>query len=167
MLSVLGIIVFVVHSWSIWQYLFYLPSFVLKYDAGEILAIFFYHMTFAFFESLLVCLIFLFVSALLPASWLRLGFVHKSFLLLVFAIVGAVILQKSFADGVLVTNAAMPYLGLGAGLLLLSGLLILDARVLHLQRVLVDLAERISVMLLVFLPLDAFGLAVVTIRLLR
>jgi hypothetical protein len=169
LVGIFGIVVFIVHAWSIWQFLFYLPSFVLKYDAGEIIAIFFYHLTFAFLESLLVCGLLAILSAALPMGWLRNGFVHKAFLLILLAIAGSIALQKSMVDGLLVIDPSRPYIvytGVAAGLLLVA-FLILAARLDGVRQALDDLVDRFSVMLLLFLPLDAIAVAVVAIRLLR
>ena len=169
LISVFGIVVFIVHAWSIWQFLFYLPSFVLKYDTGEIISVFFYHLTFAFLESILVCGMFAILSAALPMSWLRNGFAHKAFLLILFAIAASIALQKSMVDGLLVIDPSKPYLvytGVVAGILLVT-FLILAARLASFRIILDNLVDRFSVMLLLFLPLDAIAVVVVTIRLLR
>jgi hypothetical protein len=169
-ISVFGLVVFAVHGWSVWQFLYYLPSFILKYEIGEIVAIFSYQMTFAFLESMLVCGLLVLLSGLLPTAWFRIGFVHKAFLLFIFVAAGSIVLQNSFVDGLLILDTSqtrLMYIGTGLGLLLLLGLLVLVHKVIRLQKLLEFLVDQVSVMLFLFLPLDAIGLVVVTIRLLR
>ena len=169
-LGVLGVVVFAVHSWSVYGFLFNLPAFILKYRPGEILAVFFYHMVFAFFESFCIGLVLVVLSAILPSAWMRKGFVHKGFLLVLAAAIGAVALQNSFSYAIFefdASNMHLLYERLGVGVLLFAGIWALTHYVAGLQKLLVRLVEQISIMLYIYLPLDVIGLLVVGWRLLR
>ena len=168
--SIFGVVVFAVHSWSVYAFLFNLPSFVLKYRAGEIVAVFFYYMAFAFLESVVFSTVLVLAAAILPFAWIRQGFVYKGFLLLLAATVGAIALQNSFSFEIFefdASNLGLLYERIGAGLMVFAVIWALTQKYAALQRFLADLVERISVMLFVYLPLDAVGLLVVAWRLLR
>jgi hypothetical protein len=168
--SIFGVVVFAVHSWSVYGFLFNLPAFVLRYRAGEIVAVFFYHMAFAFLESVFFSALLVLVAALLPFAWIRKGFVYRGFLLLLAATVGAIALQNSFSFEIFefdASNLGLLYERIGGGLILFAGTWALTQKYAGVQRFLGDLADRISIMLFVYLPLDAVGLLVVAWRLLR
>jgi hypothetical protein len=168
--SIFGVVVFTVHSWSVYGFLYNLPSFLLKYRAGEIVAVFFYQMAFAFLESVCFTAVLVLVAALLPFAWIRKGFVYKGFLLVLAATASAIALQYSFSFEIFgfdPSNPGVLYERVGAGLILFAGTWALTQKYAGLQRFLVQLADRISIMLFAYLPLDAVGLLVVAWRLLR
>jgi hypothetical protein len=169
-LSVFGVVVFTVHSWSLREFLFRLPSFILKYSVSEISAVFFYHITFAFLESVIFCGTLVLISGILPSGWLRSGFVYKGFLFVLVAAAAAIILQRNFNDGVLTIDISMKYLfylGVGGGAVLLIGLFVLAQKMTRLQKLIVSVADRVSIMLYLYIPLDFIGLLVIGYRLLR
>lgn len=165
-----GVVVFVVHSWSVRGFLFNLPSFVLKYRPGEILAIFCYHMAFAFLESLVGSALLVVLAALLPSKWFRNGFAYNSFLLVLATVIGAIFLQNSFSYGEFAfdgSKAIALYEYVGIGLMLFVGLWIVVAKIGRVQRLIMFLVDQISVMLFIYLPLDAIGSLVVAVRLIH
>jgi hypothetical protein len=169
-LSVLGVVVFAVHGWSVRGFLYNLPSFILKYRPNEILVVFWYHMAFAFLESVAfgACLVLL--AALLPSSWIRYGFVCKGFLIVLAVGIVAIILQFSFAYGTFTpptSNRNLLTAEIAAGVILFIGLLVLADRTTRFQHLIQFLVDQISIMLLVYLPLDAISLVVVAWRLVR
>ena len=170
LLSVLGLVVFVVHSWSVRSLLFHVPYFILKLTAGEVLAVASYHMVFALLESTLVMALLTLLAAVLPAAWLRDGFVHKGFLVIIAAGLAAVFLQQSFFYGAFAfdhPNQVALYWRAALGVVLFSGAWLLVDRSRRLQAGIGSLVERFSVMLLIYLPLDLVGLLVLAPRLVR
>ncbi len=166
--GVLGVIVFAVHTWSIRGFLYSLPSFVLKYDAAEILVIFCYHMAFALLESVATLAGLLIVAAALPAEWLRNGFVPKGFVLVLAASTAAIYLQYSYVSDTFVfaTGPISRYLPqILGGLILAVALYVWTWRSARLQRWLTFLVDQISIMLFIYIPLDFVGLIVVAWRL--
>lgn len=167
-LSVFGVVVFVVHSWSVRGFLYHLPSFLLKKSVGEIAAIFSYHMVFALLESGLVLAAILALAFLLPSALLQQGFVYKGFLIVTAAAVAAILLQDSPAYETF-TLAASNDPGLigkiSATVIICIVLGVLAHRRASLQRALVFLVDQISIMLFVYLPLDIIGLLMVAARL--
>ncbi len=168
--SLSGVLVFVVHSWSVQAFLFNLPSFILKYRSLEVVAIFCYHMVFAFLETLLCAGLLVVLAGVLPSKWLRKGFVYKGFLIVLAAVIGAIFLQNSISYGEFAYAGSKAYLlyeYIGGGLIVFAGLWVLVAKVGRVQRWIVFLVDQISIMLFIYLPLDVIGLAVVAVRLIR
>jgi hypothetical protein len=151
-------------------FLYNLPSFLLKYTTGEILVVFCYHMAFAFLESLSVMAVLLAISALLPAGVLRKGFAYKGLLVLAAGCAAAIFLQYSYVSESFAFEGAgrgLFWAKVAGGLLAFLGLYAAATRVARVQKALAWLADQISVMLFVYLPLDLVGLLVVGFRLLR
>jgi hypothetical protein len=170
LIGVLGVIVFAVHSWSIRGFLFSLPSFILKYRPDQILAVFCYHMAFALLESMCAMTLLLVLSALLPQAWLRKGFAYKGFVLVAAACAAAIFLPYSYVSENFVFEGPGRDAFLaefGAGLAAFVALYVACLRSLRLQNWLTSLVDRISIMLYIYIPLDAVGLLVVSARLLR
>ena len=167
-LSVFGVVVFAVHSWSVRGFLFHLPSFLLKKPLGEIAGIFCYHMVFALLESGFLIAFILILAVVLPSAWLRNGFVYKGFLLVAAATVTAILLQDSPAYETFtfaISNDPNLAAKISVTLIAFLVLYVLAHRRPGLQKPVIFLADQISIMLFVYLPLDAVGLFVVAARL--
>ena len=162
--------VFAVHSWSVRGFLYNVPSFVLRLTVAETFAIFCYHMAFALLETVICCAFLVALSALLPAAWLRDGFAYRGFLIILAAGILAIIMQFSFAYGEWRFETSDPLVLLAsfsAGAVLFLMLYVLSHRVDRLQRFILFIVDQISVMMFIYLPLDAIALLVVAARLLR
>ena len=163
--TVLGVVVFVVFGWSVRGFLHEVPSFINYFRVGQILAIFAYMMGFALLESLLVAFGLGLLSVLLPAPWFRNGFVYKSFVTLLWGGIAMLWLENTFMSW----NNRFPPLDL---LLTFSGitlgawviLLVLFQYLKPLQKALLFIADRIGVMVYLYVPLGLLGLVVVLIR---
>ena len=163
-----GVVVFVVHSWSVGGFLYHLPYFALRYPAFEIAGIFSYYMVFALLESVLFAGILVALAALLPARWLRDEFAFEGTLITVGASVMGVILQSSPAyDPFTFDLATDPTLfaRLGAVAFFVLGVFLMAFRYTRVQRWTSFVAEQVSVMLFLYIPLDVLGLVVTTLRL--
>lgn len=116
-------------------------------------------MAFALLESLLITATLLLLSMLLPAAWLRDGFAYKSFVFLIVATGASIYLQQvlrsSWPSSQILTLAwAAPLLGMAA-LLALAHLLP------RFKHILLDIQDRLSIMLYVYIPLGILSLVVV------
>lgn len=160
--TVFGIVVFVVHSWSVRGFLYLLPSFLLDYGLGEIFSIFGYMMAFALFESLLVLSGLLALSLVLPVRWFREGFVYKSLLTVTVATISFIVIQSFLKDVV----PTLQELALIASLSLLTwvGLLVLSHNFKPSQNVLFSIADRLSIMTYLYVPLGVTGFLTVLLR---
>ena len=163
--TVLGMVVFMVFSWSIWGFLHEIPSFLLYFRVGQILAIFAYMMGFALLESLLVMIGLGLMSLVLPVGWFKNGFVYKSFITV---LLGAVVIL-SFGNTLMSLNNDFPPLEsiLKSSLIAIVAwvvLLFLFQYVKPMQKMVLFIADRMGVMAYFYLPLGAIGMIVVLIR---
>ena len=168
MLSVFGVVVFAVHSWSVGGFLYHLPYFVLKKPFGDLAGVLSYYLVFALLESVLVSTALVALAAVLPAKWLRDGFAFKGTLITAAAAAMSIMLQESPAyetftfelpnDPTLVVRLA------GIPLLVLA-VYLLSTRVPKIRKWTLFLAEQVSIMLFIYMPLDVLGLVVTAIRL--
>jgi hypothetical protein len=119
-------------------------------------------MAFAFLESLMVTFALVLLSAILPSNWLREGFVYKGFIAITMATIAAIILQRTLQGEL----PALPILTLiwFTPLVWAAIFIILAHRKPRVQSILVDIAERISIMLFLYVPIGVISLLVVTIR---
>jgi hypothetical protein len=161
-IAVLGVSVFVCHSWSIWTFLHEFPSFLLYFRPTEISVVFAYMMAFAFLESLLVTTGLVVAGAILPSKWLRDGFAYKGFIFVVVGSIAAFMLQKNLryefpSTQMLTLNLVIP-------LTLIAVFIAASHMWGPLQKVLLDIQDRISIMLYVYGPIGLVSILVVVFR---
>ena len=118
-------------------------------------------MAFAFLESLLITGILVLLSAILPPNWLRNGFAFKGFIVIVMATASAILLQRTMQGSL----PALPVLTLiwFTPLVWTIIFIILAQRKPRVQRILLEVAERISIMLFLYVPVGLISLLVVTL----
>ncbi len=159
---VFGIILFAVHSWSIRAFLYEFPSLILYMNLGQVAGVFAYMMAFAFLESLLALGVILLVSAILPRSCYRQGFVAKGFLTVLAAGAFAINVRMSMPNRYPGVEFLYVRAALAAAVLIGS---ILAAHFFRpFQKALDFLAEQISIMLYIYIPIGALSLLVVIAR---
>ena len=119
-------------------------------------------MAFAFLESLLVTSALVLLSAILPSNWLRHGFVYNGLITIVMGTIAAIILQRTLQGHL----PAPPILTLiwFTPLVWTAVFIILVQRKPRVQDMLLDIAERISIMLFVYVPIGFLSLVVVAVR---
>jgi hypothetical protein len=159
---VFGVALFIVHSWSIHTFLYNIPSFILYMNIGQIVGVFAYMMAFALLESLLVMGLLLFVSAILPRAWYRDKFVSKGFLTILVSAALAIAIRLSLGN-------LYPGIEELYGKVLIAGLVLIGSILaVHyyqpLQKVLEFLAEQISIMTYLYLPIGIISVVVVLAR---
>ena len=118
-------------------------------------------MAFAFLESLLITGILVLLSAILPSNWLRNGFAFKAFIVIVMATASAILLQRTMQG----TMPALPVLTLiwFTPLVWAVIFIILAQRKPRVQSILLEIAERISIMLFIYVPIGLISLIAVTV----
>ena len=119
-------------------------------------------MAFAFLESLMVAGFLVLLSAILPSRWLKDGFAFKGFILIGMATIAAIILQRTL-QGELPSSPILTLIWF-TPLVWAVVFIILAERKQRVQTVLLDIAERISIMLFLYGPIGVISLLVVTIR---
>jgi len=124
--------------------------------------IFAYIMAFALLESLVVTAGLALTAAILPSKWLRDGFAYKGFIFVIVGSIAAYVLQKNLryefpSTQMLMLNLVIP--------LALIALFIAVSHVwVPLQKVLLDVQDRISIMLYIYVPIGVVSFFVVVFR---
>lgn len=163
--TVLGVVVFMVFGWSMWGFFYKVPSFILHFKVGQILAVFAYMMGVALLESLLVTLGLGLLSLLLPVGWFKNGFVYKSFITVLTGAIALLWLENT----IMAFNNKLPPADLlltAAGITLGAWVVLLLAfhYVKFLQNPVLFITDRVGVMAYLYIPLGILGLIVVLIR---
>lgn len=161
-ISVLGVAVFLCHTWTTIGFLNEFSSFILYLTPGVIGGIFAYMMAFALLESIAATAFLVLLSAILPARWLRDEFSLKGFIALMVAAAASILFQKYLTESfpsilVLLVSSIVP--------LMLIALLIAVARSIpRVRAILLNIQDRLLIMLFVYVPLGIFSLLVVLYR---
>ena len=121
-------------------------------------------MAFAFLESLLVTGVLVLLSAMLPSNWLRDGFIYKGLIIVGMMSLASIILQRTM-QGDLPTLAVLTLIWF-TPLVWASVFIILAQRSPRVQSILREIAERMSIMLFIYLPIGFLSLMVIVFRIL-
>ena len=159
---VFSAVVFAVFTWAVRSFIYKFPAFILYYGVLDLFSILAYLLTFALLESLLVTALIVGLAALLPGSWLKQGFAYKGFLTVLVAAVATIYIKETMTNQPTVKFLATAF---GTAFAIWIGLLLLAHFWLPLQRIVLDLADRISIFLYIYLPLGLVSVSVVLIRL--
>ncbi|HXQ33331.1 MAG TPA: hypothetical protein VN843_04850 [Anaerolineales bacterium] len=118
-------------------------------------------MAFAFLESLLITGALVMLSAILPRNWLRDGFIYKGFIVVGMAAIAAIILQRTLQGEL----PPLPILTLiwFTPLVWTVVLIIWAQKMPRLQSILLNLVDRISIMLFLYVPIGLLSLIAVVL----
>jgi hypothetical protein len=159
----LSMAAFLVFSWSLREFLFNFPAFMLSYGLGEILVIAAYVLMFALFETLVVMFVAVFLAVILPWGLLKNGFAYKaSFLFIAF---GFISVKLQFV----MTNQPKPEFLLWELVRALVYWLVpvlLTHYIAFIRKIVLDLLDRLTIFSFIYIPLGALSLIVVFVRLL-
>lgn len=161
-ISVFGVVVFACHSWTMLGFLNKLSSFLLYFSVGEILSIFAYMMSVALLESIAVTILLVLLSGLLPSNWLRDGFAYKGFVIVVIATAASILFQKLLPDDY--PSTLMLAVSALAPLILIVVLIGVGQSFPRLRSLLLDIQDRISIMLFIYVPIGILSLMIVVFR---
>ena len=119
-------------------------------------------MAFALLESLVVSGFLVLLSVILPSSWLKEGFAFKGFIVILIATVTSILFQKILDDDypptlILMVSSIVP-------LLLIALLIALATSMPKVQNILLNIQDRILIMLFVYVPLGLVFLMAVLYR---
>ena len=161
-IAVLGVTVFLCHSWTLLGFFNKLPSYLLYFTPSEIFGVFAYMMAFALLESLGFTSLLVLLSFILPSSWLKDGFAYKGFIIVVIATAASILFQKYLPNDypsalMLAVSAIVP-------LFLIVVLIGVSASTPSLQSLFRDIEDRFSIMLYIFVPIGLLSTAVVIAR---
>lgn len=118
-------------------------------------------MAFAFLESLLITGVLVALSAILPSKWLRDGFAYKGLIVIALATAFSILLQRTLHG----EYPDLPVLTLiwFIPLIWIVVFIILAERKPRVQRILLEIAERISILLFLYIPIGMISLIVVMV----
>jgi hypothetical protein len=161
-IAVLGVVVFVCHSWTMLGFLNKLSSFLLYFNVSEIFSIFAYMMSVALLESIAVTILLVLLSILLPSNWLREGFAYKGFVIVTIVTAASILFQKFLpaeypSTLFLAVSTIVP-------LVLIVVLIGVSHALPRLRNLLLDVQDRISIMLFIYVPIGILSLMVVMVR---
>jgi hypothetical protein len=162
MIAVFSVAVFACHSWTMLGFFNKLSSFILYFTIGEILSIFAYMMSVALLESIAVTFLLVLLSVILPPGWLREGFAYKGFVIIAIVTAASILFQKFLPDDypstlMLAISAIVP-------IVLIVALIAVGQSFPRLRSLLLDIQDRISIMLYIYVPIGIISLMVVFIR---
>ena len=161
--QVYAVIAVMFAGWTITAFLWKLSAWLLLLNLGEVLTIFSYAMAANFLESLIILVGLLVTAALLPARLLRDDFVVRGTILsvgIVAALMAFVGFHMQFG-----TDSRLGLLGAPLSVLLFMGLLLAFAsKVGSVRSAAIWLSDRVTVFLLILLPLFVFASAYVIVR---
>lgn len=161
-IAVFSVAVFACHSWTMLGFFNKLSSFILYFTIGEILSIFAYMMSVALLESIAVTILLVLLSVILPPSWLREGFAYKGFVIIAIVTAASILFQKFLPDDypstlMLAVSAIVP-------IVLIVVLIAISQAFPRLRSLLLDIQDRISIILYIYVPIGILSLIVVFIR---
>lgn len=119
-------------------------------------------MAFAFLESLLVMAVLIALSAILPSQWLRDGFIYKGLIVVGMATLASIVLQRTL-QGKLPTDPILTLIWFTPFVWAII-FIILAGRKPRVQNILSNIAERLSIMLFLYIPIGLISLIVAAIR---
>ena len=161
-LAVYGIVVLIVYGWTIYWYLWKLPSWLYFMSLSEILTVLAYAMVVNFLESLIVIALPLALSLLLPVQWFRDKFTAEGATLVFILLV----LLMQYVTLITALVGIPP----GISVKILSAVLgtvvavFLVAKVAFLRKMVDEIANRAVIFVYIFVPLTAVSFLVVVIR---
>ena len=119
-------------------------------------------MAFALLESLVFTGLVVLISGFLPPSWLKEGFAFMGFIIAVVAAIAAVLFQRALRDDF--PSAFMLLVSSVVPLLVIVILIFLIRSMPHVQSLLLNIAERLSILLFLYIAIGILSLLVVVYR---
>jgi hypothetical protein len=159
---VFGVAVFVVHGWSMREFLYKMPAFLLYYSVGEVYSVFSYMMAFALLESTVVTALLVACAWILPSKLLREGFGYKGFLAILVASILSIWFQGTLTNQY--PDNSLLFAGSGIAALVFVLLAFLFQKVGFLQKIALNLADRLGIMTYLYVPLGLIGFLVYILR---
>ena len=161
-ISVFGVVIFVVCSWSVREFLYKIPAFVLYYSVWEIFSVFSYMMAFALLESTAVTILLIVSAFVLPSKLLKEGFAYKGFLAVIIASVLSIWLQGNLVNEF--PSRSLLLEGAGSSLAIFILLSFLFHKVVFLQNIVIALVDRLGILMYLYVPLGVLGILVYLLR---
>ena len=160
--AVYGVVLLMVYGWSIYWYLWKLPSWLYFLTLGELLVTFSYAMVVNFIESLMVLFVPVLLCLILPIRWFREQFVARGgtlVVLLLVALMNYLIIITTLQD----FPPGLGWMALVA-VILISFLVFLAGRLKFISKVVEEVGNRATIFTYIFLSISVISIFVVLIR---
>lgn len=164
LVPVFATVVFPVFSWSLIWFFQKMPGWQPFLNTWAILSILAYAVGFALLESLIVLALVVVLAAILPARALRVQFTALGSTVVLAATFWTIIFQLIFEPVILYWSAGEFALWFGLALVSILLAVYLVHRSPRAQRMVMALADRLTVFVYLYVPLGLLGLLVVLIR---
>lgn len=162
-LPVFAVIAIFTYGRGLYTFAFKFPAWILFQTLGELLSNLAYGLAFHLLESLGILLSLLLISFILPGHWFKDCFVPRGSWLAAFILGSVLFFYRRLAASGPDFVAFLPNWGL-VTLLLSVPVTFLGGRISFLRTAATVVADRLIVLLYLFVPLSLFGLVVVTAR---
>ncbi len=161
-LTVYSFVLFIAAGWSIYSFLFNLPSSLYYFNTFQIISVFSYVMAFTLFESILVLLALVAIGIVLPGKWFRDCFTYSGPLVILVGGVASVRLQDSMRTGI----PPLRWVAVGALLVLIACVVLiwLFHKVTALQKIFLKVVEQFVIFAYIYVPLGLLGMVIVLVR---
>jgi hypothetical protein len=158
---VYAVVAFMLFSWSILQFFWYLPSWLFFMRLGDLVGVFCYVMVSSFFEGLTFLCLLLLLSFSLPAKYLKDEFVVRGTSMAISAI-GLLMLYFYFNIS---KTLNIPVVWYGIAVILVTVVIsFLSTKVRFMRQVLTWFSDRLTVFLYILIPLSVLSLFVIIVR---
>ena len=165
-IPVFAVITFFLYTWTIFWFFWNVPSIILYLNIGDILSMIGYYFAINIFQSLFVLIGLLALSLVLPASWLRENFIVNGSGLFITTFIW-VTFPTFYSEFILFEDYSRSwknYLEIIIIGLSLGAIFILLNRRNFYKRFLANIADRMVILLYIWVPLSVLGLGMVIIR---
>lgn len=166
-LAVFSVILFVVFSWTLYRTFWWVPSWLEYLSIWGVLTIIAYALAFALFESLVVMGVMCLLSLVLPRRTFKDLFVVQGSTLALILGVGAFLVQRNVSviyQLELEQTLLVPALILAGIVLLVLILAVVFQNIQVLSRLVLMMADRMTIFAYLYVPLGLVGLVVVLAR---
>jgi hypothetical protein len=150
-----------VFTWSILQFLYFLPSWLLSMSLGDVLSILAYTLASALLESVSLLLVMILLAAILPARFFRNKFAVLGSVIILLTSACAIVLQYNLS--ILESPRALVVM-LALYLASIAVSYVLVHRFKRVEGLALSFAERLTILLYVYVPLGLIGALVVLLR---
>ncbi len=163
--TVYAVAMFLVYTWTLFTSFWKLPSWLFFLEFGEIVSIYAYAFLVNFMESILLLFPVLLASIVLPRHWWADTFIPKGFVLILVILVSALMHLTLYRTPDTREAFLSSQSGWWAGTSLIAVFLTwIAGRINWIRHGLESMADRFVVFLYLYLPLTAFALLIVLVR---
>lgn len=158
---VYAVIVFMLFAWSVLQFFWYLPSWLYFMRLSDLVGVFSYVMASSFIESLAFLFLLLFLSFILPSTYLKDEFIVRG-TSITLVVIGLFMLYFRLN---IANQFKFPVSWYGILIILAAiGFTFLSAKLRPMRQALIWLSDRLIVFLYILVPLSVLSLLVIIVR---